>query len=146
MAVVQTTPRQFYLSNTQHVSGKIRKVFTTYNTCFLLTDQGQLYGCGDSDYAVTGLMTTCTTWTLVPNLQDEFVTNVEPGLFFVAVLTRSSNIYVFGYLNFHQFGISSKFSNSVNYFPTLMDSFVDMSNIAEINCGKYNSVILTSEF
>ncbi len=134
------------MSSTKHIPGKIVRVFTTYNTSLLLTDEGKLYGAGDSNYGANGLIVEAdkSVWTLVPNLQDEFVTDVRAGLFFVALFTRSSNIYVFGLFNKNQFGVSPNYSVPLNRGPTLMDSFHDMNNISEISTGSYNSIVLTS--
>lgn len=71
--------------------------------------------------------------------------DVRTGLFFVAVLCRSSKIYVFGYFNFYQFGRNSSTNSGVNSTPILLDTF-EISKIADIVCGGYNSMILTSKF
>ncbi|KAG2381877.1 hypothetical protein C9374_005669 [Naegleria lovaniensis] len=133
-------------SETSHITGKIIRVFTTYNTSFILTNEGKLYTCGDRSYGASGLPNDTNTpthyWTLVPKLETEFVTDVRTGLFFVAVLCKSSNVYIFGYFNFYQFGRIASTNAGVNSTPMLLDTF-DQTNIEDIACGGYNSMILT---
>ncbi|KAF0975582.1 hypothetical protein FDP41_005576 [Naegleria fowleri] len=136
----------WHKSDTLHVTGKIIRIFTTYNTSFILTDEGKLYACGDRSYGASGLASESGAllhrWTLLSNISHEFVTDVRTGLFFVAVLCRSSKIYVFGYFNFYQFGRNSSTNSGVNSTPILLDTF-EISKIADIVCGGYNSMILT---
>lgn len=68
----------WHKSDTLHVTGKIIRIFTTYNTSFILTDEGKLYACGDRSYGASGLASESGAllhrWTLLSNISHEFVT------------------------------------------------------------------------
>ncbi|KAL9648560.1 hypothetical protein ABK040_012219 [Willaertia magna] len=89
---------QFKKADTSYIKSKIIKVFCTYNTSIILTEDGKCYACGDSTYAADGQLNPESNNThkfkLIPNLQDEFIENVIPGLFFVAL---KANIECGGY-------------------------------------------------
>ncbi|KAL9644038.1 hypothetical protein ABK040_005506 [Willaertia magna] len=134
----------FMLSEINHISSKIVKVYATYNTSFALTENGELYGCGSKDYAASGLPIDDT------NVRSRFsrigikekVVEVYNGYFFVAVKTIDSKFYVFGYNNFNQFGESQNYTNVQIYGPHLLDTF-NNNEIEELECGGYGSIIVT---
>ncbi|KAF0977658.1 hypothetical protein FDP41_002980 [Naegleria fowleri] len=138
---------KFVRIDVSHISDKICKAYATYNTSFLLTETGALYACGDSTYAANGLTSLgspyqCHKFTQVPI--SEKVEDVSPGLFFVAVKTVDNKYYVFGYNNFSQFGKTSTLYEKIDG-PHLLDSFSPFSNIDRIECGGYNSIIVTKD-
>ncbi|KAL9648553.1 hypothetical protein ABK040_012212 [Willaertia magna] len=80
---------QFKKADTSYIKSKIIKVFCTYNTSIILTEDGKCYACGDPTYAANGQLqpenSNIHLFKLIPNLQNEFIENVIPGLFFVAL-------------------------------------------------------------
>ncbi|KAL9647529.1 hypothetical protein ABK040_006887 [Willaertia magna] len=134
----------FKESQIDHIYSKIVKVYATYNTSFALTETGELYSCGSTDYAASGMPFDCKNernkLTRVPI--KEKVVEVYNGYFFVAVRTINSKFYVFGYNNFNQFGESTTYSNSQIYGPHLLNNF-NNNDIEEMECGEYGSIIVT---
>ncbi|KAL9656652.1 hypothetical protein ABK040_002923 [Willaertia magna] len=133
----------FKESQIDHIYSKIVKVYTTYNTSFVLTENGELYGCGSTDYAASGMPLDCqnerNTLTRVP-IKDKVV-EVYNGYFFVAVRTINSKFYVFGYNNFNQFGESTTYGNAHIYGPHPFN--FNNNDIEEMECGGYGSIIVT---
>ncbi|KAL9643297.1 hypothetical protein ABK040_014752 [Willaertia magna] len=135
---------KFKTSQTNHISSKIVKVYATYNTSLALTENGELYGCGSTDYAASGLLKVNNVvkhmFKKIP-IQEKIV-KVYNGYFFVAAKTIDSKFYVFGYNNFCQFGQSKNYTNAQIYGPHLLDTF-DNNEIEEMECGGYGTIIVT---
>ncbi|KAL9642033.1 hypothetical protein ABK040_004085 [Willaertia magna] len=133
---------KFRISETSHISSKIRKVYATYNTSFALTEDGELYGCGSTDYGASGVKICLDREKFTKIDIKEKVIEVYNGYFFVAVKTINSKFYVFGYNNAFQFGESQSFPNGIINGPHLLDTF-DNNEIEEMECGGYGTIIVT---
>ncbi|KAL9648572.1 hypothetical protein ABK040_012231 [Willaertia magna] len=113
-------------------------------------EDGKCYACGDPTYAANGQQqnnnnnhnhNNTHVFKLIPNLQDEFIENVIPGLFFVALKAKSGKYFVFGDNKFNQFGQSNTIKEIIRG-PTLLNTF-NNNEIEEIECGGYHSIITT---
>ncbi|KAL9644945.1 hypothetical protein ABK040_004439 [Willaertia magna] len=140
--------RSFKKANTSHIESKIIKVYCTYNTSIVLTEDGKCYACGDSSYSADGQLDASNSldyrcvFKLIPNLEGEFIEKVIPGLFFVALKAKSGKYFVFGYNNYCQFGKSDTIPQDNVRGPKLLNTF-DNNDIEEMECGGYNSTIVT---
>ncbi|KAL9645038.1 hypothetical protein ABK040_004531 [Willaertia magna] len=117
----------FKKANTKNIKSKIIKVYCTYNTSIILTEDGKCYACGDSTYSAD---------------ENEFIEKVIPGLFFVGLKAKSGKYFVFGYNNYCQFGRSDTIPQGNVQGPRLLNTF-NSYDIEEMECGGYNTTIVT---
>ncbi|EFC39463.1 predicted protein [Naegleria gruberi] len=137
--------QKFVQLPTDHIPDKIVKVFATYNTSFVLTENNEVWSCGDTTYNASGHKANQNNKTteLVKIPIDEKIVDIEPGLFFVAFKTIGDKYLVFGYNNFSQFGRSETLAERIDG-PHPLDTFPN-ENIQKIVCGGYNSIIISQD-
>ncbi|KAL9641956.1 hypothetical protein ABK040_004013 [Willaertia magna] len=130
----------------QNNNTKIIDIGASYNTSFILTDNGQVFSCGDHTY---GADAQPLNFNLIPNEFQlvencKFVKEMMIGYFFGAFKTLDDKYQIFGLNNFNQF--SNNFPLGKIYGPTdfnLQNSEIKQEDIYQLECGGYGSIIVT---
>ncbi|KAL9641955.1 hypothetical protein ABK040_004012 [Willaertia magna] len=130
----------------QNNNTKIIDIGASYNTSFFLTDNGQVFSCGDHTY---GADAQPLNFNLIPNEFQlvencKFVKEMIIGYFFGSFKTLDDKYQIFGLNNFNQF--SNNFPTDKIYGPTdfnLQNSEIKQEDIYQLECGGYGTIIVT---
>ncbi len=111
----------------------------------LLTNDGQVYGCGDNQYRQLGMKSSKTTSCFLPayitSLSQYVIQHIVCGYFHSLFLTRSGQVLSCGWSSYGQTGVSPRYHQYIRV-PTLIK--LD-SPVHSMSCGWNHSLLLSEK-